>query len=754
MLSTIFSKVLNMSLTGSVVILAVYLARLFLKNAPKIYSYLLWGLVLFRLLCPVSIFSSFSLIPEPISTGEIVADWEDDYVGSNRFYHDSHAGYAAAIDAGRTPVSAEEGHYYIVTGSDGISEPKTVENTLFPLMATIWSLGIAGMFCYSIASYFRVRRLVQVAVPYRKNVYIADDITTAFVMGFFPPVIYLPGSSDRREWKYIIAHERHHIRRGDPIFKALGFFALSLHWFNPLVWLAFILANRDMEMSCDEAVIQKYGESVRSAYSAALLNLSTGHRLFFSTPLAFGEGNTTDRVRNIAKWKKPSFWIVLLCAALCILLSFCLLTNPETQSPENASTETEPASAAESLEERDWGVSLVPNRVSRTGATAQFSYDGRFLTQEGVELTYGDFLSLEQKDGENWIPCDELAGYEYFVSDASHPVVDGYGMVHEWQDRFGELVDGHYRIGKLVTLTLPDGTSQEQMVYGKFSIPESIQVGLIPMEDLPERYSQEQAMIDGCFVQEDGIARYNKERFQEFVANANNGIPGIIRIYNCHYGEEFQWSVADLAYDANQYTLTSQYTIDERNSYSFRYLKHYTGEKAWENAEHDAFEYYILVNDDTLTWQDIHSNILDMGDSQNPPHWTVYSDFTYAPKQPQLPGAPGQVTLEFAGESLVTTTDFDRLEKIWILFQDAEFLGYEPKTHNIGGDLNLILTSQDGESILIELDPDSDICRINGEFVFYGAYDEPDYIEKLWYYLDIPAWPEQVYETYPNAYRP
>ena len=131
----------------------------------------------------------------------------------------------------------------------------------------------------------------------------------------------------------------------------------------------------------------------------------------------------------------------------------------------------------------------------------------------------------------------------------------------------------------------------------------------------------------------------------------------------------------------------------------------------------------------------------------------VYTDLIYETKRPQLPANPSQTVLEFNGESLVTVTDFDRLEKIWILFEEAELMGYEPKTHSVGVGLNLILTSQNGETMTIELDPDSDICRINGEYVFYGAFDEPDYIEKLWYYLGIPSWPDAIYEKYPNAYR-
>ena len=405
----------------------------------------------------------------------------------------------------------------------------------------------------------------------------------------------------------------------------------------------------------------------------------------------------------------------------------------------------------EPIEMTDWGVSLKPDRVSRTGATALFVYSGSIPGEEGAELTYGDFLSLDRLVDGAWVPCDELAGYDYFVGDSSYPVVDGYGMVHEWPDRFGELPDGQYRLGKQVTLIRTDGSRESRMVYGEFSLPASIRTGLIPMEELPELYSAEQAMIDGCYVSEDGGARENKDLFREFADNAWNGIPDVIRLYNYSYANSnYQWHVSDLRYDGNVFTLTSM----QGNVYTFRYLKLYTGEKAWENADHDAYEYYILVNDDSVTWEDITTGKLDMSDWQNPAHWTVFADVTYLPDRPQIPEDLVQAVLEFEGEPLVTITDFDRLEKLWILFSEAEYLGYEPKTHSVGVGLHLILTSRSGETMTIELDPDSDICRINGEYVFYGAFDEPDYIEKLWYYLDIPSWPDKVYEKYPGAYRP
>ena len=864
-----FSYLLDISLTVSIVIVFVIGIRQLMKRAPKIFSYLLWGLVLLRLLVPISIESPMSIVPEQTELSGIVEI--NEVLPEIEF---------------ETPQERERNEWYRENTPPG--EPLAQVCTVLTArdyLAFVWLFGIAVMLIYGVGSYCKLKRKLKVIVPYGKRIFIADDIDSPFVMGLIRPAIYLPGTLDASERKYIIAHEQYHIRRGDHIFKALAFMALTIHWFNPLVWLAFVLASRDMEMSCDEAVIRKYGEDVRADYSASLLNLATGHRLFTGTPLAFGEGDPTGRVRNLAKWKKPKRWIILICVILCMVLAVCLLTNPEVIKPiewsnETAKAETikvvlhndplpngyyesrdgngnviftdgihtvggvicyripdglyDPDDHIETLlyrmgipdyvdtelyfrggmtsgengwlaefesvvpeggeptvyrrhhfylvedmvydiwfdrilldyetteeirvcinlpvgkptEVKEWGVSIKPDRVSRIGATALFVYSGSIPGEEGAELTYGDFLSLDRMVDGNWVPCDELAGYNYYVGDSSYSVVDGYGMVHEWPDRFGELADGHYRLGKQVTLIRSDGTSESRMVYGEFSLPESVRTGLIPLNELPEVYSAEQAMIDGCFVTEDGTARENKELFQDFAVCSWNGIPGVIRTVNWHYGEDSRWSVYDLSFDGNMYTLT---TLE--NTYTFRYLKQFTGENAWEGADHDAFDYYVLVNDNTVTFEDIMTGKLDMSDWKNPAHWTVYANFIYRPKQPQLPMNPAQAVLEFEGQPLVITTDFDRLEKIWILFQEAEYLGYEPKTHSVGVGLNLILTSQSGETMTIELDPDSDICRINGEYVFYGDYDEPEYIERLWDYLGIPCWPDSVYEKCSNAFR-
>ena len=861
-----FPDLMDINLTASVVIVFVICVRQFLKRAPKIFSYALWGIVLLRLLVPISIESPVSFVPERTEFSSMV---EMNEVLPEIAFETPQDRSDSEWDRENTPAGAPPAQEGIVL-------------TAQTYLTFVWLFGIALMLLYSLVSYWKLRRKLKVVAAYRKGIFTADDIGSPFVMGIFRPAIYLPGSLDPWERTFIIAHEQHHIRRGDHIFKALAFLALTIHWFNPFVWVAFVLASRDMEMSCDEAVIRKYGEDVRADYSAALLNLATGRRIFTGTPLAFGEGNPTGRVHNLAKWKKPKRWIILVCVILCVVLAVCLLTDPEIIKPMELPQQTaqtrkivmhndplpngyfesrdekgnliitdgintiggvvcyripegiyDPDDHIEALlykmgipdyvdpeldyrggmtsgdngwlaefesdvaegEERtvhrrhhfyhvddvvydiwfdrtlldyetteeirvcinlpvgeptelkDWGISIKPDRVSRTGATALFVYSGSIPGEEGAELTYGDFLSLDRMVDGNWVPCDELAGYNYYVGDSSYPVVNGYGMVHEWPDRFGELPDGQYRLGKQVTLIRADGSTESRMVYGEFSLPESVRTGRIPLNELPENYSAEEAAIDGCLVTNDGIARDNKELFHRFAQDSWTGTPCFIRIVDWHYGDNPYYIAYDLKYDGSMYTL-SWYEDGQLHSREFPYIRYFFGED-----EDMSYEHYVLIHDEMID-RNIWGGMIGSHESIYADHMTVYSNYTDLPKTPQLPQNLTKAVLEFGDKELVSTTDFDRLEKIWILFSEAELLGYEPKTHSIGVGLNLILTSQSGETITVELDPDSDICRINGEYVFYGAADEPAYIEKLWYYLGIPSWPDPVYENCPNAYRP
>lgn len=323
----VFEAVLQMSLTGSLVILIICLVRLLLKRAPKWISSLLWVIVLIRLICPVTVTSGFSLIPQPVSSGQLLSGWSETYTGNIRMVHPNNPEYQEAVEAGREPVYAGEDGYYVVTQDDGTGEPDTVKNTVFPVLGVVWMAGTLGMLLHGAVSCIRLKRKLVGVVLLRENIYLSDYIAAPFVLGTIFPKIYLPSGLDEKEQEYIILHEQHHIRRLDHITRMAAYLVLSLHWFNPLVWLAFVLSGRDMEMSCDEAVVSRMGEGIRADYSESLLRLTT-RQFLTGTPLAFGEGDTGSRIRNLSRWKKPARWVITVAVMLALLVGIGLLTNP------------------------------------------------------------------------------------------------------------------------------------------------------------------------------------------------------------------------------------------------------------------------------------------------------------------------------------------------------------------------------------------------------------------------------------------
>lgn len=315
---TLLPKIWNMSLAAGVVILFVLLARLLLRRAPKVFSYALWAVVLFRLLCPVSLSSGlslFSLIDAPVSEQNAM-----EYIPPNIVHMEEPEvnlplpGVSEVIN--RSLPSGEE-----QLAADPLAAPVVIATW-------IWMAGITVLLCYSVVSLLRLRRKLMSSARLRDNIRLADQISSPFVMGLFRPKIYLPSSLSGDERDYIILHEQYHIRRGDHIGKLLAFAALCIHWFNPLVWLAFFLSAKDMEMSCDEAVLRKLGPEIRSAYSQSLLSLATGRRVIGGTPLAFGEGDTKSRIKNTLKWKKPAVWIVALAVLVCAAVILVCALNP------------------------------------------------------------------------------------------------------------------------------------------------------------------------------------------------------------------------------------------------------------------------------------------------------------------------------------------------------------------------------------------------------------------------------------------
>ena len=308
-MTDLFIKVLDMSLTGAIVTCCVILVRLLLRRAPKIWSYALWSVVLFRLLCPVAV--SVPAAPLELTAPQVT-------------HYGEHTSTVSYIPARLTEPSAPTpsfGAEVVPTAGDALSAAD--------ICAVLWLCGVAVLILYSAVAYLQLRRDLVGAMHLEGNVYLADRIGTAFVLGLWPPRIYIPSSVPARERTFILAHEKHHIRRGDHILKALAWIALCIHWFDPFVWVAFILAGKDMEMSCDEAVLRQLGPGVRADYSQSLLRLASGQRIISFAPLAFGEGDTKGRVLNMANWKKPRLWVSLVCMAVILAVLAACAVNPE-----------------------------------------------------------------------------------------------------------------------------------------------------------------------------------------------------------------------------------------------------------------------------------------------------------------------------------------------------------------------------------------------------------------------------------------
>lgn len=338
MLINIFAKVLNMSLTASFVIAVVLLARLLLRRSPKIFSYALWSVVLLRLLCPASFPSAVSLIPSGFHDAVSGAQWEEPGVAED--LQNDKSWYDTSV-----PDATAD---FPIIDQSAIHPHEEKEIKMPAVLCAAWSLGVAVIWLYSVFSYVRLRGKLSDAVPLRDNIYLSDHIPSPCVAGLLRQRIYLPSIIGAGEQPYIIAHEQHHIRRGDPFTRFLAFTALTIHWFNPLVWLSFHLLVKDMEMSCDEAVLRKLGPEIRSDYSQSLLNLAAGHPRVAWTPLTFGETETGGRIKNILRWRKPAAWTVALAMLLSVTVSVCALTDPIADMPAAPQTkENEPSHTPE-----------------------------------------------------------------------------------------------------------------------------------------------------------------------------------------------------------------------------------------------------------------------------------------------------------------------------------------------------------------------------------------------------------------------
>ena len=311
-MSTVFLKILNMSITASWLILAVVLVRLLLKKAPKWIPCLLWGLVAIRLVCPFSFGSIFSLIPSNETIPTNITVQQEPAINSG----------ITIVNDVINPVIAES---FTPAPTDSVNPLQII----IPVAAIVWVSGIVIMLAYALISYIKLKKTVSVCVPVGERILSCDEVKAPFILGVFRPVIYVPSSMTGETLDLVIRHEAAHLQRHDHWWKPLGYLLLAIYWFNPLCWIAYILLSRDIEMACDEKVIRDMDKDEMAAYSQALLDCSFPRRRIAACPLAFGEVGVKERVKGVLNYKKPAFWIILIAIIACIVLAVCLMTDPK-----------------------------------------------------------------------------------------------------------------------------------------------------------------------------------------------------------------------------------------------------------------------------------------------------------------------------------------------------------------------------------------------------------------------------------------
>ena len=314
-MNELFLKIINMSISASWLVLAVLILRFVLKKAPKWINVLLWGIVAIRLICPFSFESTLSLIPSaetiPLNIGM------DTTPTINSGISAINNAVNPIISQSNTPMAGSSVNLLQIT--IGIYE-------------YIWIFGMIALALYTAISYWRLRRKVDTAVRYKDNIFQSENVSFPFVLGIIKPRIYLPFKMNGQYLEYVVAHEQAHICRKDHWWKPLGFLLLMIHWFNPLMWLAYVLLCRDIELACDEKVIKELCNEQRGDYTQALVACSVNRRMIAACPLAFGEVSVKERVKSVMNYKKPAFWVIIISVIVCVGVAVCFLTNPKQDS--------------------------------------------------------------------------------------------------------------------------------------------------------------------------------------------------------------------------------------------------------------------------------------------------------------------------------------------------------------------------------------------------------------------------------------
>ena len=425
-MNELFLKIINMSISASWLVLAVLILRFVLKKAPKWINVLLWGIVAIRLICPFSFESTLSLIPSaetiPLNIGM------DTTPTINSGISAINNAVNPIISQSNTPMAGASVNLLQIT--IGIYE-------------YIWIFGMIALALYTAISYWRLHRKVDTAVRYKDNIFQSENVSSPFVFGIIKPRIYLPFKMNGQDLEHVVAHEHAHIRRKDHWWKPFGFLLLTIHWFNPLMWMAYVLLCRDIELACDEKVIKELGNEQRGDYTQALVACSVNRRMIGACPLAFGEVSVKERVKSVMNYKKPALWVIIIAVIVCVGVAVCFLTNPKQDSytlrivvpagsqEEFVYTEEEVSTVRNSIKIwsgdglGDTEVLLSPvNKTTETGYTATYLTHGMPVEFDAEKDTWFKIgVNMQNPTNEDIIVYVEVENVEVRIVDEINSVI-------------------------------------------------------------------------------------------------------------------------------------------------------------------------------------------------------------------------------------------------------------------------------------------------------------------------------------------
>lgn len=523
-LQDLFLTILNMSITASFVALGVMLVRLLLRKAPKVFSYILWAAVFFRLICPVSFTSDFSFL-SLINTPQNVSMTE--YIPDNLRFMETPA------------ISPELDNVDRMANASLLPAVPTASGNPLPMwtevFSLIWIAGVLALLIYSVVSYVRTKRRLQTATRVEGNVYETDAISTAFVCGFIRPKIYVPVGVGAVDLAYILEHERTHIRRRDYLIKPLAFLALILHWFNPLMWLSFRLMSRDMEMSCDEGVLSRLGESIKDGYSGSLLSLSLKRTdLLTVNPLAFGESHVKARIINVLNYKKPAFWVIILAVVVVCLAAVAFAANPKDKEADNLAQVT---SLAQAIIDRDIAnyelnpeVNIIDRKITRLELVETFkalaetpidvyALEYRLLPEDLSKVVLAGGM---QVDEDGWLKETCSMGSPLLVIARQNGAVELIGTL--WTG--GVIEDGGLE------------SSVKALLNKEVEVEKLVEENLAIIMSSPKESSNPQAYIDAHPLDYEKIKKYGGEEalqymLSQFEAGNADGLRGQLMMRLC-----------------------------------------------------------------------------------------------------------------------------------------------------------------------------------------------------------------------------